>query len=244
MLHIILKEGATISFSGCIIQLFIFGASEMVECFLLTSMSYDRYLAICKPLHYSTIMNNQLQFHLLFISWFVGVTLTTGLVFQIYMFEFCSSNIIDHLYCDFTPVLDLSCSNTYILKLEDFIAAASITITSFTFIIVTYGSIFVTIIRSPSTTGRQKAFSTCSSHLLVVSAFYGTLITIYGVPSWAQSLNLNKSLSLLNTLLTPLFNPVIYSLRSKEIKGALKKLMIINALGAYPKHCQAMSWES
>ncbi|XP_075434288.1 olfactory receptor 11A1-like [Ascaphus truei] len=225
MLHGILKEGATISFNGCITQFDIFGVSVATESFLLTVMSYDRYLAICHPLHYTSIMDFRLQYHLVFWSWFLGFTIFLILTTQIGMLQFCGPNVIDHVFCDLAPLLELSCMDTSFLKLEQVVLSVPITFFSFIFIIVTYVRIFLTIRKIPSTCGRKKAFSTCSSHLSVVSLFYGTLITIYQIPSRGQSVNLNKVLSLLYIVVTPLFNPIIYSLRSQEIREALRKLV-------------------
>ncbi|MEE6508998.1 hypothetical protein FKM82_023762 [Ascaphus truei] len=225
MLHGILGEGATISFNGCITQFFFFAVSATSECFLLTMMSYDRYLAICHPLRYTSIMDIRLQYHLVFWSWFLGFIITLTIATQIGMFQFCGSNVIDHVFCDFDPLLELSCTDTSVFNLEEVVLSVPITAFSFIFIIVTYVSIFLTILRIPSTSGRQKAFSTCSSHLIVVSSYYGTLITIYQVPSRGHSVNFKKVLSLLYIVVTPLFNPIIYSLRSQEIRAAFRKLV-------------------
>ncbi|XP_075433854.1 olfactory receptor 5P55-like [Ascaphus truei] len=225
MLLGILEEGATISFNGCITQFYMLAVSVTTECFLLTVMSYDRYLAICHPLRYTTFMEIRLQSHLVFWSWFLGLTIALCIATQICMLQFCGPNVIDHLFCDFAPLLQLSCTDTSLLKLEDVVFTVPITIFSFIFIIVTYVRIFFTILRIPSTSGRQKTFSTCSSHLTVVSLFYGTLITIYQVPSRGHSVNFNKVLSLLYIVVTPLFNPIIYCLRSQDIRAAFRKLV-------------------
>ncbi|XP_075434329.1 olfactory receptor 6F1-like [Ascaphus truei] len=225
MLHGILGEGATISFNGCITQFYFFAVSATTESFLLTVMSYDRYLAICHPLRYTSIMDISLQYHLSFCSWFFGFILSIIITTQLGMLQFCGPNVIDHIFCDFAPLLELSCTDTSFLKLEQVVLSVPQTFFSFIFIVVTYVSIFLTIFRIPSTSGRQKAFSTCSSHLTVVSSYYGALITIYQVPSRGHSVNLNKVLSLLYIVVTPLFNPIIYSLRSQEIRAAFGKLV-------------------
>ncbi|XP_075434328.1 olfactory receptor 5G9-like [Ascaphus truei] len=225
MLHGFLEEGATISFNGCITQFFFYGVSVATECLLLTVMSYDRYLAICHPLRYTSIMNIRLQYHLVFWSWFLEFAILLCMATQLGMLQFCGLNVIDHVFCDLAPLLELSCTDTSFLKLESAVFSIPITFYSFIFIIVTYVSIFLTILRIPSTSGRQKAFSTCSSHLTVVSSYYGALITIYQVPSRGHSVNLNKVLSLLYIVVTPLFNPIIYSLRSQEIRAAFGKLV-------------------
>ncbi|KAG8573940.1 hypothetical protein GDO81_008952 [Engystomops pustulosus] len=217
MLHVVLKEGATISLGPCIIQLFLFCVSETVECFILTVMSYDRYLAICDPLRYSSIMSARFQYQLMFWSWFLGTMTSIILAAQIYVLQYCGSNIIDHFFCDPIALLELSCSSTYIVKLEDLIISVSVTLFPFAFICLTYFCIFFTIFRRPAHVEKHKAFSTCTSHLLVVSLFYGSLLSVYGAPSRNYSPSLNKGLSLLYTFMTPLFNPIIYSLRSQEL---------------------------
>ncbi|XP_075715876.1 olfactory receptor 5P55-like [Rhinoderma darwinii] len=223
MLHVVLKEGAAISLGPCIVQLFFFCVSETVECFILMVMSYDRYLAICDPLRYNSIMSAKLQYHLMFWSWFAGTMTSISLAAQISVLQYCGSNVIDHFFCDTVALLELSCSSTYIVKVEDLIIAITVTLFPFIFICLTYLCIFFTVFKRQTHTGRQKAFSTCTSHLLVVSIFYGSLLSVYGAPSGGYSATLNKGLSLLYTFFTPLFNPIIYSLRSEEIRSALRK---------------------
>ncbi|XP_075434308.1 olfactory receptor 5P66-like [Ascaphus truei] len=221
MLYVILQDGGTMYFIGCITQLYLFGVSAVTECLLLTVMSYDRYLAICNPLRYTSIMGLKLRFHLVTWSWLLGFLLTLITISLVYQLEFCGPNVIDHFFCDLAPLLELSCSDTSLVVISNFLIATPITLIPFILIFVTYVCIFLSIIRISSNTGRQKAFSTCSSHLIVVCLFYGTLITLYVVPSKGHSMNANKVLSLLYTVITPLFNPFIYSLRNQEIRGAL-----------------------
>ncbi|MEE6505973.1 hypothetical protein FKM82_007428 [Ascaphus truei] len=221
MLYIIWEEGGTITLTACITQFQLFGASIGTESLLLTAMSYDRYLAICKPLHYSVIMDLRLQYQLVIWSWFLGFMMTLCLVIVIYQLQFCGPNVIDHFFCDFAPILDLSCSDIFPLKIEQFIFSIPIVPLPFVFIIVTYFNIFLTILKMTNTTSRQKAYSTCSSHLAVVCAYYGSLIAIYMAPSRGHSFNANKVLSLLNTVVTPLLNPIIYSLRNQDIKESI-----------------------
>ncbi|MEE6505968.1 hypothetical protein FKM82_007424 [Ascaphus truei] len=223
-LHLIWGEGGTMSVADCIRQLHFYSCTLATECFILTVMSYDRYLAICHPLHYTTIMDFKLCLQLAIWSWFLGFVLPLIIIIPISQLEFCCPNIIDHYFCEFAALLKDSCSDTSIIEIEDFVLAIPITFLPFTFIIVTYVCISLSILRIPSTTGKQKAFSTCSSHITVVCTYYGTLITIYCVPSIGHSFNINKVLSLLYTVVTPFFNPIIYSLRNQEIGAVLRRM--------------------
>uniref|UniRef100_A0A8C5P9V5 Olfactory receptor n=1 Tax=Leptobrachium leishanense TaxID=445787 RepID=A0A8C5P9V5_9ANUR len=225
-LQVMLIGRCPISAAGCVIQLYIFGASAMIECSLLTVMSYDRYLAICAPLHYASIMNSTLPHYLVSWCWtlgFVSAFIPIALVLQL---VFCGPNVIDHFFCDVAPLLQCSCSDTSIVEILVSILATLVVLLQLIFVVVTYICIFASILRISSSNGRQKAFSTCSSHLAVVSIYYGSLVTLYLAPSRGYSLELNKSLSFLNTLMTPLFNPIIYNLRSKEIRTGVRKGII------------------
>ncbi|MEE6505900.1 hypothetical protein FKM82_007369 [Ascaphus truei] len=190
MLHVVLNGGGNIHVIGCITQIYFFGVSTSTETFLLTLMSLDRYLAICNPLHYTSIMDFRLCLQLVTWSWLIAFLLIIAMVIPVSQLQFCGPHIIDHYFCDFDPLLKLSCSDTSIVKLGDIILTLPIVLFPFVFITSTYVSIFLTILRIPSTTGRQKAFSTCSSHLMVVGTYYGTLIAIYMIPSKGHSFNL------------------------------------------------------
>ncbi|XP_063785590.1 olfactory receptor 10A3-like [Pseudophryne corroboree] len=195
----------------------------LAECFLLTVMSYDRYLAICDPLHYASIMNNRLPHYMTALSWGIGFIIALINYFILMEINFCGPNIIDHYFCDLPPLLELSCSDTSLM--ENAISSMTIVgLLQLCFVIVTYICISISITRISSSIGRQKAFSTCSSHLTVVCMYYGTLISINITPSRGYSLNLKKYLSLLNTVLTPLLNPLIYSLRNNDIKIAIGRM--------------------
>ncbi|XP_075434077.1 olfactory receptor 11L1-like [Ascaphus truei] len=225
MLYIIWEEGGTISFAACITQLELFGASIGTESLLLTAMSYDRYLAICNPLRYTVIMDLRLQYQLVIWSWLLGFMIILSLVILICQLQFCGPNVIDHYFCDFSPILDLSCSDTSIIKIEQSVLSIPCILLPFVFIVVTYFYIFHTILKISSTTGRQKAYSTCSAHLAVVCAYYGSLIAIYMAATRGHTFNANKFLSLLNTVGTPLFNPIIYSLRNQDIKESIVNIV-------------------
>ncbi|MEE6505921.1 hypothetical protein FKM82_007387 [Ascaphus truei] len=223
MLRVILADGCTISLAGCFTQFYFFGVSTITECLLLTVMSFDRYLAIYSPLRYISIMGLKLRLCLVIWSWFLGFMLPLIEVVSILKLHFCGPNVIDHFFCDFAPLLRLSCSDTSIVQMENLVLSIPVALLPFVIMIVTYICIFVTILQISSTTGRQKAFFTCSSQLAVVSMYYGALISIYLVPSGGRVLNLTKFVSLVYTVVAPLVNPVIYSLRNCEIQTAMKE---------------------
>ncbi|KAM9121381.1 olfactory receptor 5AP2-like [Pangshura tecta] len=225
MLASLLTGDRNISVTGCITQLYFLDLFVGVECNLLAFMSYDRYLAICKPLHYIALMNGRICLKLAAVSWMSGfmiITIITSLMSQLH---FCGPNEIDHFLCDFTPVTKLSCSDTSLITLVTFIFSSIYTLPLFLLTLASYICIISTILRIPSTTGRRKAFSTCSSHLIVVTIYYGTLIIVYMFPETDTLRDLNKVFSLIYTVLTPLANPFIYSLKNKEIKAALRKFI-------------------
>ncbi|XP_053319960.1 olfactory receptor 11L1-like [Spea bombifrons] len=225
LLHVIINGGSTISLVGCISQFYFFCVSEGTECFLLAMMSYDRYLAICRPLHYTSIMGFRLCFQLILLSWLLACIPTFILAPQVSALQFCG-HVIDHYFCDLGPLLELSCAKHSLLEIVDFVLAIPFVAVPFFFIIFTYVSIFITILGISSSLGRQKAFSTCSSHLTVVCAFYGTVITVYMTPSKGLSFNINKVLSLLYTVLCPFFNPILYSLRNEDIRIHLNRFIL------------------
>ncbi|XP_063305960.1 olfactory receptor 10AG1-like [Pelobates fuscus] len=223
MLHVLLNKRGTMYFSACIIQFYFFGVSETSECLLLTVMAYDRYLAICKPLQYNVLMNHASCLKLLIMSWSLSFTLMLIETINIYKLYFCGPHIIDHFFCDFYPLLELSCSDVSRVKTEVTILCIPVIICPFMIIIVSYIYIIFTILKIKSINGRQKAFSTCSSHLTVVSIFYGALIGIYALPTGEST---RKVSSLLYTIVIPFLNPIIYSLRNKDIK---KAILFLNA---------------
>ncbi|XP_056384166.1 olfactory receptor 10A7-like [Hyla sarda] len=194
-------------------------------------MSYDRYLAICYPLHYASIMNATNCLYLVIFSWVFSYILISSEIISIFQMRFCGSGDIDHFFCDIAQIFEMSSSDNTILIWNDFVIALLTIFFPFLFVVVSYICIFVTILKISSITGRKKSFSTCSAHLLVVCVYYGTLMAIYMVPSGENSQNQNKFKSLIYTVLTPLINPIVYSLRNQEILGSLKKLI--------KKHIQA-----
>ncbi|OCT66429.1 hypothetical protein XELAEV_18042679mg [Xenopus laevis] len=227
MLCGILRGEVTLSIVDCIAQFHIFGASLALESFLLTVMSFDRYLAICNPLRYMSIMNKKLRLQLVVFCWFLSFSISTAGALSISRLIFCGPNVIDHFFCDFFPILQLSCSDTSVVELEQILIAAPTSVIPVVFIVGTYIRIFITVLRIPSTTGRQKAFSTFSSHLSVVSIFFGSLIGLYVAPPSGNYLSINKVISVLYTVVTPLSNCIIYSLRNSELRLAFKKYVSI-----------------
>ncbi|OCT90745.1 hypothetical protein XELAEV_18019362mg [Xenopus laevis] len=221
LLYVTLLDRGTISLSNCLAQFFFFGIAIDAECLILTLMSYDRFLAICRPLHYMSVMSLKLQILLTTSCWFLSFTLALLVVCHMLTFQFCGSNVINHLFCDLHPLLNLSCSDTFVVDMEVLVAGILLTVLAFVFIVVTYIWIFYTIFGRSMATDKQKAFSTCSSHLTVVCTYYATMITNYVIPVIGMTTDLAKYISLLYTVITPLMNPIIYTLRNREIRSAL-----------------------
>ncbi|XP_010834578.1 PREDICTED: olfactory receptor 9K2 [Bison bison bison] len=215
------SESKSISFAGCISQFFLFALFIVTEGFLLAVMAYDRFIAICNPLLYSVQMSTHLCVQLVAGSYFFGCissVLQTSMTFTL---SFCASRTIDHFYCDDRPLQKISCSNLYIHKLISFFLCSIIILPTIIIIIVSYIYIVSTVLKIRSTEGRKKAFSTCTSHLGVVSVLYGAVFFMYLTPDTFPELS--KVASLCYTLVTPMLNPLIYSLRNKDVKEALRK---------------------
>ncbi|KAM4617727.1 LOW QUALITY PROTEIN: olfactory receptor 6X1-like [Discoglossus pictus] len=218
-LHVMIVAGSRMSLNGCLI------ASAIIEGCLLPVMSYDRYMAICYPLRYTAVMGFRLCLRLVISSWLLGSVISFMSSMLINTLVFCGPNIIDHFFCDLGPVLNLACSDSSIVEIEVSIVTIQVGVFQLVFIFVTYIHISINILRISTTSSRQKAFSTCISHLTVVCTYYGTMIILYVIPSKGRSLNLNKFLSRMNTVATPLLNPIIYSLRNQEIKTAFGQVI-------------------
>ncbi|XP_070583645.1 olfactory receptor 5P76-like [Erythrolamprus reginae] len=219
----LLNENYTVSVNGCILQLWAFVFLAVTECYLLAAMSYDRYLAICRPLYYSTLMNFKICLQLVIGSWIGSFVIDTILLSFILKLSFCGHNLIEHYFCDFIPMMNLACSDASQVKLVSAILTSISTLPPFFLTIVSYAYIITAILGIPSIIGRQKAFSTCSSHLIVVTIFYGSLTVVYLLQDNNELKELNKVFSVFYTILTPLVNPLIYSLRNKEVRGALRR---------------------
>uniref|UniRef100_A0A8D2IZR8 Olfactory receptor n=1 Tax=Varanus komodoensis TaxID=61221 RepID=A0A8D2IZR8_VARKO len=223
MLASFLTGNKAISLWGCILQMHFFSFLAATECYLLAVMSYDRYLAICRPLHYVTLMSDRTCTLLVSVSWITGFLLITILTCLSGQLIFCRQFTIDHFLCDFTPLVRLSCSDTSVIETAAFVTSSIGIVPTFIITVASYGFIISTILRIPSRTGRKKAFSTCSSHLTVVSFFYVSLMIVYILPTTGKFKDLNKILSLVYTVLTPMANPFIYSLRNKDVKDIVRK---------------------
>ncbi|XP_062433641.1 olfactory receptor 5J3-like [Rhea pennata] len=218
-----LSETKTISFAGCTGQTFFYIVFVTTECFLLAVMAYDRYVAICSPLLYSAVMTKRRCIQLVVGSYLGGVINSVIQMTFIIRLPFCNSNVINHFFCDVPPLLALSCTNTYINEMILFSLAGVIELSTISTILVSYVFISFTILRIHSAEGRQKAFSTCASHLTAVSMLYGTTIFMYLRPSSSYSLNSDKVVSVFYTMVIPMLNPLIYSLRNKQVKDALRR---------------------
>ncbi|XP_006093749.1 olfactory receptor 6C4 [Myotis lucifugus] len=211
-----------ISFAGCLIQYFFAIFLGATEFYLLASMSYDRYVAICKPLHYLALMSSRVCTLLVFCSWLGGLLAILPPIFLMSQVDFCASNVLNHYYCDYGPLLELACSDTSLLELVVIFVAAVTLVVTLVLVTLSYTYIIRTILRIPSAQQRTKAFSTCSSHLIVIFLSYGSCMFMYINPSAKEVGAFNKGIAVLITSVTPLLNPFIYTLRNQQVKKAFK----------------------
>ncbi|KAM9061396.1 olfactory receptor 6B3-like [Sarcophilus harrisii] len=225
MLSGFLFQQKSISFVGCMIQLYFFISLVCTECVLLASMAYDRYVAICYPLRYGVIMTTRLCVKLVAFSYATAFIISVIKVYFISHATFCGSSVINHFFCDVSPILKLACTDFSTAELVDFILGFIILVFPLISTMLSYGYISSTVIRIPSSTGRWKAFSTCASHLIVVIIFYTALIFMYVRPQAIDQRSSNKLISVIYTVVTPIVNPLIYCLRNKEFKNSLKKTL-------------------
>ncbi|XP_051026501.1 olfactory receptor 6C4-like [Acomys russatus] len=212
----------TISFAGCFTQYFFAIFLGATEFYLLAAMSYDRYVAICKPLHYTTIMSNRVCTLLVLCSWMSGFLIILFPIILTSQLDFCASNVLNHYYCDYGPLIEIACSDTRMLEIFDFVLAVVTLIVTLTLVVLSYTRIIRTILKIPSAQQRKKAFSTCSSHMVVISLSYGSCIFMYIKPSATQEVAFNKGVAVLNTSVAPLLNPFIYTLRNKQVKQSFQ----------------------
>ncbi|CAI9174795.1 unnamed protein product [Rangifer tarandus platyrhynchus] len=222
MLVNLLSETKSISY--CLAQMYFFVAFGITDSFLLAAMALDRYVAICHPLHYTTTMNPRRCLQLVTASWLVSHLHSLTHTVLMARLSFCGPNIIHHFFCDVQPLLMLSCSDTSVNELLAFTEGSFVIMSPFIFIIVSYVYITCAVLRVPSGRGRYKVFSTCGSHLTVVALFYGTIISVYIRPSSTYSAERGRVATVMYTVVTPMLNPVIYSLRNRDVQGALRKL--------------------
>ncbi|XP_053549001.1 olfactory receptor 1019-like [Bombina bombina] len=224
LLYITLTSNKIISFRACMTQLFFFNSFGSTEYLLLTSMSYDRYVAICKPLFYNLLMNRHVCQILVGAAWVAGLLAAMPISVFISDLQYCSSNHINHFFCDLTPLLSLACNDTFPVQIIIFSEGVLIVMNCFLLTITSYIHIISAILKIPSREGRHKTFSTCASHLTVVSLFYIMITCMYMKPASSYSLNDGKVISVLYVNIIPLLNPLIYSLRNKDVKAAINKL--------------------
>ncbi|KAM9312191.1 olfactory receptor 2G6-like [Gastrophryne carolinensis] len=218
MLYTIWEGSGSMPLGGCITQFYVYTSSGSIECVLLTAMAFDRYMAIRNPLRYYTIMNLMFCSYLAALAWLSGLVSMIILAVAISNLDFCGPNTIDYLFCDLEPILKLSSTKHLLVDVEVWLYATILGLLPFQLIVLSYVAIFLTIMKIPSETGRRKTFSTCSSHLASVCTYFGTIFIIYLVPPQYRSTEISKIISLFYTVVTPLFNPFIYSLRNKEMK--------------------------
>ncbi|XP_020825521.1 olfactory receptor 5AR1-like [Phascolarctos cinereus] len=218
------KMHKVIGFPACVAQMSLFIMFASAECYLLASMAYDRYVAICSPLLYSVTVSLKIYVLLVIACYVAGVVNSVTLTTSTFLLDFCNSNIINSFFCDIPPLLALSCSDTHVCELLVFAFGGFIQMSSLCIIVVSYMFIIIAILRIQSTEGKRKAFSTCASHLTAVSLFYGTIIFMYLRPTSSYSLNQDRVVSVLYTVIIPMLNPIIYSLRNKEVKDTLHKV--------------------
>ncbi|XP_043828075.1 olfactory receptor 10AG1-like [Dromiciops gliroides] len=218
------SQKRNISLLSCATQLCFFLVLGVTESFLLAVMAYDRYMAICKPLYYHIIMNHKICVQMVIGSWVTGIPLLIGQTYQVFSMSFCGSNKLNHVFCDMPPLMKLACGDTSGIEFFIYIDCFLFGLIPFLLILLSYTRILRTVLKLPSNTGRSKAFSTCSSHLIVVSLFYGSGVIAYLQCKSSYSGRTDKIFSLFYTILTPMVNPMIYSLRNKDFIEAMRKL--------------------
>ncbi|XP_037369193.1 olfactory receptor 10C1 [Talpa occidentalis] len=224
MLVHLLVENKTISVGGCAVQMYIFTILGLTECCLLAAMAYDRFVAICYPLRYTLLMSPSVCLKLAAASWTTGMVVESAQTTWIFTLPFCGTGRIEHFFCDIMPVVKLACVDTSHNEIVMFAVSVLFIMSPCFLILCSYTRILATILRMPSAAGRHKAFSTCSSHILVVSLFYGTALFTYLQPKAAHTAQTDKATALMYTVVTPALNPVIYTLRNKEVKEAFQKV--------------------
>ncbi|XP_014969930.2 olfactory receptor 5W2-like [Macaca mulatta] len=225
MLADFLSDQKWIPYNLCAVQMYFFGVFADVECLMLAVMAYDRYVAICNPLLYTITMSRSIRTQLVALAYVVGLVDSAIHTCCTFRLSFCNSNVINHFFCDIPPLLALSYSDTFINEIVMFTFIGCIVGCSIVTVFLSYSYIIISILKMSSPEGRQKAFSTCTSHLMAVAVFHGTLLFMYFRPSSSYSMETDKMASVFYTVVIPMLNPLIYSLRNRDVKGALKKAM-------------------
>ncbi|XP_077170478.1 olfactory receptor 5AP2-like [Paroedura picta] len=225
MLMNYLSVNKTISLAGCFTQMYFFISFGGIECLLLGVMAYDRYAAICHPLHYSVLMSPKVCICLAATAWILGLANSGVHSGMMSLLSFCRDNVIEHFFCDIPPLFQLSCSDTQTNQIATFVVGGGVVMGSFVVTLVSYVYIVLAILRIRTKEGRLKAFSTCASHLTVVNIYFGTIIFTYLKPNSIYSQEQDRALPVLYGILTPMLNPIIYSLRNKDVQGTLRKAM-------------------
>uniref|UniRef100_A0A8C6CYC6 Olfactory receptor n=2 Tax=Moschus TaxID=68410 RepID=A0A8C6CYC6_MOSMO len=215
----------SISFGGCVVQMYISLALGCTECILLGVMAIDRYAAVCRPLHYTVIMHPGLCALMASASWIIGFANSLLQTVLVFLLPRCGRNKLDHFFCEIPPFLKLACVDTTMNLYVTFFGSVIILLTPVSLIMFSYGRIVRAVLRIKSTAGQRKAFGTCGSHLTVVSLFFGTAIYVYFQPSSNNSQDQDKFMSLFYTVIIPMTNPLIYTLRNRDVKGAMKKVL-------------------
>ncbi|KAM4637015.1 olfactory receptor 1C1-like [Discoglossus pictus] len=221
VLHMLYTQRKTISFTGCMTQLYFYGSLLGIEILLLAAMAYDRYVAICHPLHYIIYMSLRHCAQSLVAVWSIGFLEFTGHPVLISKLSYCASHLIDHYFCDVAPLLKLSCSDTFNVEMLNYINGSFIAFNSFLLIVISYIFIISAILNIKSSHGQRKAFSTCASHLICVIMYYGTILCLYMRPTSSYSPSRDKFFALVYIVLNPLLNPLIYTLKNKEFQDAM-----------------------
>lgn len=233
-----LTTDQSISFAGCVVQMALMVTHGTGECLLLSIMAYDRFVAICHPLLYHTIMSKSLCVQLVVVTYAGGVFISAIQTGNVFLLPYCGPNIIDHYFCDIPPVLQLACSDTTVANIVLLFFSALVTVPTISVILVSYAYILVTIYRMRSAEARSKAFSTCASHLTALGLFYGTVFLVYVQPNPESAPAYNKILSVFYTIVIPMLNPLVYSLRNKDVKTALQARVHLSRRGV----CSSAAW--
>nr|XP_044989251.1 olfactory receptor 10A7-like [Jaculus jaculus] len=224
LLVTLLRPGVGVTPASCALQMFLAMSCATSECFLLTAMAWDRFLAICRPLHYGSIMSPRMCHLLAAFCWLAGVPVSLIFTIWLFSFPFCGPRGVRHFFCDVAPLLSLVCADTRLFEANVLATTVLVIMVPFCLIATSYINILATVLRMPSTSGRHKALSTCASHLIVVILFYGTTGVIHLRPKASYSPESKQVVSLSYTMVTPMLNPLIYSLRNKEFKAAFRRV--------------------